>query len=164
MTDLEERVQRLEDIAAIQQLKLAYADCISSGLSGEGEFPRERFKNLFLPDAIWEANHYGQIEGNDAITDFYAKVGPKVSFVLQYQIGHTVEVAPSGTEATGQCYVWEPSSMAGRAIFSAGTYEERYRKVSDQWLFERVSVYIHFMTPYEDGWVKKPWPTRADFQ
>ena len=125
---------------------------------------RKRFKNLFLPDAIWEANHYGQIEGNDAIADFYAKVGPKVSFVLQYQIGHTVEVAPSGTEATGQCYVWEPSSMAGRAIFSAGTYEERYRKVSGQWLFERVSVYIHFMTPYEDGWVKKPWMTRADFQ
>ena len=53
MTDLEARVQRLEDIAAIQQLKLTYADCISAGLSGGAEFPRERFKNLFLPDAIW---------------------------------------------------------------------------------------------------------------
>ena len=163
MTDLEARVQQLENINAIQQLKLSYADCISSGLSGGEGFPRERFKNLFLPDATWEANHYGQIEGADAIADFYAKVGPKVTFVLQYQIGHTVNVAPSGTEATGHCYVWEPSSISGRAIYSAGTYDENYKKVDGKWKFERVSVYIHFMTPYEDGWVNKQWMTREDF-
>jgi hypothetical protein len=70
-------------------------------------------------------------------------------------IGHAIDIAPSGHEASGTCYLWMPATLNGRAVWLAATYDNRYRKVGGQWLFSQVKVTVAFMTPYETGWVQE---------
>jgi Asp-tRNA(Asn)/Glu-tRNA(Gln) amidotransferase A subunit family amidase len=39
---------------------------------------------------------------------------------------------------------------------NAITYDDQYRKINGAWYASRMQVNVHFITPYEDGWVKTP--------
>jgi hypothetical protein len=70
-------------------------------------------------------------------------------------VGHAIDLAPSGHEASGTWYLWMPATLNGRAVWLAATYHDRYRKVGGQWLFSQMQVNVAFVTPYETGWVQE---------
>jgi ketosteroid isomerase-like protein len=151
MPTLEERVQRLEDIEAIRRLKIRYA-----GLCDAQYDDPDGIASLFTDDAVWDGgNDFGVHHGKQAIRAFFAGVSQQISFALHYMIGHAIDIAPSGHEASGTCYLWMPATLNGRAVWLAATYDNRYRKVGGQWLFSQVKVTVAFMTPYETGWVQE---------
>jgi ketosteroid isomerase-like protein len=156
MATLEQRLQRLEDIAAIQRLKHAYGRFIDAGISRREPFPQDALMAQFTDDAIWEANYHGRFEGKPAIREFFAPIPEAVTFSLHYLLGSTIDIAPSGVEATGHWYTFETLTVGGRAAWLAATYDDRYVKENGRWLFRHVTAKIFFFTPYESGWVKEP--------
>ena len=58
---LEERIQRLEDIEAIKQLKAEYCAYCDDGYNPDG------IANLYTEDAVWDGGPFGRYEGRDAI-------------------------------------------------------------------------------------------------
>ena len=150
MPTLEERVQRLEDIEAIRRLKIRYARLCDAQYDPEG------LAALFTDDAVWDGgSDFGVYQGKQAIRAFFAGVSKQITFALHYMIGHAIDIAPSGNEASGIWYLCVPATMSGRAVWLAATYDDRYRKVGGQWLFSQVKVTVAFMTPYETGWVQE---------
>ena len=111
---------------------------------------------LFTADAVGEGSGIGKYEGRQAIHAFWAGVSRIITFAVPHLTGHTIEFAPSGVEASGHWYNWEPVTVGGRAMFAAATHDDRYRKVNGRWLFSHLSVTVHFLTPYESGWVREP--------
>lgn len=155
MTTLEERLQRLEDIEAIRALKVRYAAACDAGYNPELIGP------LFTEDAVWDAGTFGRYEGRKAIKEFFAGASSAIPFALHYTLGHQIDVDPSGKRAHGTWYIFMPGTMKDKsgkdqAIWLAGTYADEYVKVDGRWYFQTVNGQIRFMTPYEQGWVKKP--------
>ena len=55
-TDIERRLQALEDIEAIKKLKIRYCHCADAQ-----DYPG--FASLFTEDAVWEGGAFGHAEG-----------------------------------------------------------------------------------------------------
>lgn len=150
MPTLEERVQRLEDIEAIRRLKIRYAQLCDANYDPDG------LAALFTEDAVFEGGALGNYNGREAIRQFMAGVSKQLTFAVHFMIGHMIDVAPSGTEATGSWYLLDAVTANGRADWIAVTYDDRYRKVDGQWLFSHVKVNFAFWTHFDTGWVKDP--------
>ena len=150
MPTLEERVQRLEDIEGMRQLKIRYAGLCDAHYDPDG------LAALFTDDAVWDGgSDFGVHHGTQAIRAFFAGVSQQITFALHYMIGHAIDIAPAGHEASGTWDLFVPATMHGRAVWLAATYNDHYRKVRGQWLFSQVQVTMAFMTPYETGWVQE---------
>ena len=153
MASIEQEVQRLKDIEEIRALKTRYAELCDDNYNPDG------LAALFTEDAIWHGPPMGTFHGPKEIREFFAGVSAHLTFALHMTMCHRIEIGPSGTDAIGHWYTWTPATMDGRAVFIAATYDDEYKKVNGAWLFHRVNAHIHFLTPYEAGWVKEPFLT-----
>ena len=149
MATLEERLQRLEDIEAIRDLKIRYAQYCDE------MYNPEKIGPLFVEDAVWEGAGFGPFVGRQAIKDFFAGVSSAFTFALHYTLGHQIDVDPSGKTAKGTWYIFMPATINGGAVFMGAQYADDYVKRDGRWFFKHVRVQSHFMTPYEKGWVKQ---------
>ena len=153
MATLEERVQRLEEIAAIKRLKRLYARTVDRFAPGE------EFAALFTEDGVLDSDPLGYYEGRAAIAEFFNGARKTFSFFLHYTDAPIIDIAPSGTEATGTWYMWEPATRNGEAVWMGVTCNDRYKKVNGEWKFTYFGAKNHFVTPYDQGWVKQPFLT-----
>ena len=102
-TDIERRLQALEDIEAIKKLKIRYCHCADAQ-----DYPG--FASLFTEDAVWEGGAFGHAEGRKAIEEFLRGVqAQSLPFALHYVMNATIEV--TGNTAVGQWYLLEPCTM-----------------------------------------------------
>ena len=155
MDDLEHRLARLEAIEAIRQLKARYADVCDTG------YDPDRMEPLFTRDAVWDGGErFGRYEGIDAIRGFFAGVSSQITWALHYMIAPIVEVEPDGRTATGSWYLWQPCTVVGtdgpQAVWLTGRYADRYRLDDGGWRFSEVRLDVQTVTPFEDGWVRRP--------
>ena len=68
-----------------------------------------------------------------------------------------IVIKVKGDKAYGKWYIWMTGTQDGtKAFWAGGFYEDEYVKVGGKWLFSRVKANILFLTPYEEGWAKKP--------
>lgn len=149
MPKLEERVQRLEDIEEIRRLKVRYAQAVDAG------FDVDTLMSLFTDDAVLDGGSFGVSTGSHAIREFYERNREELTFTRHFLCGSVIDIDPSGTEASGQWYLWEVGTFKGEAILTAITYDDTYRKVNDSWKFAHKKLNIAFFTPYDKGWVKQ---------
>ena len=68
MSELEQRITRLEDIEAIKQLKARYCE-----ICDDMHNP-DRVTSVFAEDAIWESPDFGKAEGHAAIRDLFQQI------------------------------------------------------------------------------------------
>ena len=84
---------------------------------------------------------------------------PRVlSFAIHHLTNPVVSVADDGESGEGRWYLLQAATMmqGNRAVWIAGRYEDRFRRVDREWLFERVSIQTRFITPYASGWAEVP--------
>jgi ketosteroid isomerase-like protein len=149
MSSVEERLQRLEDREAIRELKIAYAKACDG-------YDIDQVVSLMTDDVVWDGGErFGRHEGKAAVRAFLSETWKQLTWALHYMTGESITIAPSGTEATGSWYLWEPCTMSDRAIWLAGRYDDEYRKVDGRWYFSRVTLRVDMSTPFEAGWVKQ---------
>ena len=147
---LEQRVQRIEDIEAIRELKMEYCrHC-------DNKYDPDPIAALFTEDAVWDGGgSFGKYEGRDAIRNFFRGVSGKLPFAMHYVTNSSIDV--QGDQATGQWYLHCPVTFAegNQAVWGAGFYEERYVKVAGKWRFKELKVISTFWTPFDKGWAKQ---------
>ena len=149
--DLEQRIARLEAIEAIKQLKAVYAEVCDQNYDPVKMYP------LFCADAIWEEpTLFGRFEGREAICEFFAGVSAPISWALHYMIAPKITVNDDLVNAEGTWYLWQPCTIDGTAVWLTGTYFDRYRKDEGVWKFSEVHLSVQTISPFDEGWVKRP--------
>ena len=159
LEQLAARIQRLEDIHAINNLIVTYARASDRHNDPDLMVP------LFTEDgALDVGSGYGRFQGHDVLRAFFLETPKIISFSLHYMISPQIEIGEDGRSARAFWYLWEPASMpdpaTGReeAVWIGGTYDADLVKVDDgRWLFKEIRLKMEFMSPYGEGWARRPW-------
>ena len=163
MTELEARLNTLEDVEEINKLQRAYGYYLE-------HWEKQQLVDLFSdgPDISIDTGR-GLYLGQEGIKQFFF-TGKRSSEFLHalMQLSGIVDVDPDGKTAKGRWYGFGPHAIPRdgvvRASWSAGEYEDEYIKEDGKWKFRKIHWRLIFSTPYEDGWVKTPiMPVPADF-
>jgi len=110
INELAKRVQKLEDIEAIKQLKAEYADAC------DDLYNPKRMRDLFTKDAVWdgEKEGFGKYVGIDEVCNFFDGAKNSLLFGVHFFLQPRIKIL-SDTEAEGVFYLWQTSTMKSGA-------------------------------------------------
>jgi len=153
MTDqeLKEKIQRLDDIEAIKNLKARYCAYCDDNYDADG------IASQFVEDGVWDGGIRGKYEGREAIRAFFKEGTRRITFAVHQVLNPIIEV--DGDTAHASWYLLQPCTEGGQAYWVSGVYRDDYVKVDGKWFYQNLSVTFNFWTPYEQGWAKQPFPT-----
>jgi hypothetical protein len=144
--DLRRRVERLEAIEQIRDLKWRYARC-ADARDARG------LADLFTEDGIFDGGaELGRHEGREAIYRYISDTLERLEWAAHYMTNGSIEVAEGGDTATGSWRLWEPSTIAGEATWILGTYRDEYRRVDGTWLFSLSELRLDAVAPVRSDW------------
>ncbi|MEM7540433.1 MAG: nuclear transport factor 2 family protein [Pseudomonadota bacterium] len=151
MSDVEARIKVLEDREAIKELKARYCYIVDSR-------DWEAWSRLFTDDAEGEFLGFGTMSGREGFLQFAKRnIGPSLPFMVHMVCNPIIKI--SGDQASGRwyfnvpCQSSEKSGMfGGQAGWLQGLYDERYRRVDDEWLISYMKASFHFGASVVDGW------------
>jgi hypothetical protein len=157
LRELETRVEALEAVHAITNLKAEYATLVDSRYTLDG--PREpaelariadRIAALFAQDAVWDGGEpLGRWVGPEEIRKRFLE--PTLRFTLHYFVKPHIEV--DGARARGRWDILAPITFGnGRPGWMAGTEDDEYVRVDGRWLHSHMKLTVTFMGPELRGW------------
>jgi limonene-1,2-epoxide hydrolase len=145
------RLQRIEDIETIKQLKARYCAFCDDNYNPQG------IASLFTDDGVWDGGDLGKAEGHAAIIKFFERAPSAFSFAIHHVMNPIIEV--DGDRATGRWYLLQPLTRRSRegeegAMWLAGRYEDEYVRIIREWKFKRLKFITRFLASYEEGWAR----------
>jgi len=145
-----DRLRALEDIEAIKCLKSLYAAAC------DNHYDADAIADLFTEDAVWDGGSLGKAAGRERIRAFFRHAPKFFPFAIHHVMNPAIEV--DGDRATGQWYLLQPATMAkgNQAVWLSAAYHDDYVRVGGKWMFQHLRVTANFLTPYEEGWARKP--------
>ena len=148
MRSIEERLQKLEDEAAIKVLKAHYCEHCDNQYDPDG------IASLFIEQGVWDGGFMGRFEGREAIREHFKGVSSVMGFAIHHVTNPIIEV--DGDTATGQWYLWQPCTQTKRetGIWLAARYLETYVRSTDGWRFDQMIIHPRMFAPYEGGWAE----------
>lgn len=158
MSDLEQRLQHIEDLEAIRRLKhYHYCHCVDRAVAGDSAAIEETVSR-FSDDIVADFTGFPLAEGREAATAFYAQGVPSMlSYSQHYVFNEVIDI--QGDSATGLWYLQCPviftaSSPLGREApgLIAGRYEEEYVREGGIWKWRRIVALLDVMSPTETLW------------
>lgn len=144
------RIDRLESIEAIKQLKARYcAHC-------DDHYAPDAIAALFTEDAVWDAGEaFGTYHGREAIRAFFAGVSETITFAAHLVLNPVIEV--DGDEARGRWRLIMPCTVvengAPEARWMVSSYDDRFVRRDGVWLFQSLEVRVNLVAPHLKGWV-----------
>jgi len=153
----EARLQAVEAVQAIQNLKARYASLVDSRYTRDGavepaELARiaDEIALLFSEDAVWDGGErLGLCRGRNEIRKRFLE--PTLRFTLHYFVKPHIEVA--GEHARGRWDILAPVTFGdGVPGWMAGTESDEYVQVDGSWLHSRMQLTVIFMGPELRGW------------
>jgi hypothetical protein len=157
LEELAARVQRLEDKEAIEHLLVLYAQ------GSDKQNDPDIMVPLFTEDGVFEVGSgYGTYVGHESIRKFLEGAPDIIKWSLHYMISPQIDIAEDGKTAKVFCYLWEIANMENRngdlePVLIGGTYHNEAVKLpSGEWRFNHVRLGMEIMSPFYQGWVKKP--------
>jgi SnoaL-like protein len=153
VTELTDRIARLEAVEAIKILKARYARACDPVPDGE------LIASMFTEDGVFDCGElFGVHHGREAIGRHFAR-GPEVLKWALHLIGSPiVEVAGDLRTATGSWYLWQPMTTlepdgSAQARWLCGEYHDTYAcDEQGTWRFASVRLDIGIYAAYERGW------------
>jgi SnoaL-like domain len=155
MKELETKVQQLNDIEAIRELRCRYHECINEGNNGD-------IPSLFTEDADLDFGHLGKVKGTAGLKKFFGAIGappkrpgqpPTYSFVKQFIHNHVVHV--HGDTGDGFAYLFATPVHKGESYVVAARYNDEYVRQDGQWKFKRMDLTAYYMVPLREGWAQE---------
>lgn len=141
MSDLEERLQTMEDREAIRELTAQYCQCAVRGDAAG-------VVTLFTEDGVMEAGDTRE-QGHERLLTLY-----KESFADLRPIpcvhNHVIEL--EGDRATGTCTVELRMVENGEPYTAAGWYEDDFVRVGSAWKFSRRRLFFYHRVALSKGW------------
>jgi hypothetical protein len=151
---VESRLDRLEALDAIRQLKARYCQT-----ADDSACARE-FADLFLEDAVLdEGEEFMVLHGREQIYRAHIATWQHTRMNQHLAVSPTIEV--NGDSATGhwkllQLITSESAEGRPQAFWSCGWYREQYQRTAEGWRFRHVEARIHFCSLYDKGWATSP--------
>jgi ketosteroid isomerase-like protein len=144
---IQRRLQILEDIEAIRQLKARYcAGC-------DDDHDPDTLTGLFHDDAVWEATSNGRYEGSAAIRGFFSdlRASGRIRNSAHHAINPIIEV--DGDSATGHwrlimLYTSNTSDGGHQYLRIIGWYRETYRRKNGEWRFQSLFCQVEEHAAY----------------
>ena len=138
---LEQRLQRLEDIEAIRQLKADYAEAC------DDDHNPERIAALFLPDAVWHRLGEDPCEGHDQIKAYMRAIRESGRLRNSSHLFMNPHITIDGDSATGHwklVMVYTGNVPGGGTQYHRiiGSYDEQYERHAGRWMFRRLEVTV----------------------
>lgn len=148
LESLERRIQALEDVEAIKNLKARYCTYC------DDNYDADSIVSLFVEDAVWDGGIRGKAEGRPAIRDFFVRAPQRLSFAVHMVMNPIIEV--DGDHATGIWYLFQACTYAEgqRPVWGSARYDEEYVRVDGRWMFKTLKLTSFFWTPFDEGWAK----------
>ena len=145
---LEAQVREVADREAIRELTAQYCHCVVAG-DGEG------LVALFTDDASLETHFPGGSGQGDVAPTGAAQLRETYKDVGAMQLkpfihNHLIEV--DGDQARGVCSVEIRFAQGGEAYTGAGHYEDEYRRVGNDWKFQKRRLIVYHWVPLSKGW------------
>jgi uncharacterized protein (TIGR02246 family) len=155
---LEERVQRIEDIEAIKQLKATYARHLDNGYDPDG------IASLFTEDGLWVIKGVGgEAKGAAGIKQHCRNLKEGIAWGQHNISSPIVTLSDDGQGAEATFYLVclltmaeSPQQPEKEAFVLAGKYSDKLVKVGDRWFFAEMTGTIDQSSPWTEGWVKSP--------
>jgi hypothetical protein len=159
LTQYRERVERLEDQAAIENLTATFGYYFDKGLWREAS-------DLFTGDGRFEYGQRGVYIGKDRIHRSMLLFGPE-GLAAGHLNNHmmlqaVIIVAGDGKTATGR---WQGPVMLGEpgtnGVWGVGIYENSYVKEGGVWKIASLHFYPTAWTDYDKGWMNSQLPMKG---
>jgi hypothetical protein len=165
LEELQERIQRLDDIKQIEQLQKIFGY-----YQDYGEW--QKIADLFADsDPSVEEADRGVYKGKESVRRYYIDLlgngnkppRPGILSIL-FQLQGVVTLDPGGKTAKGRWYGMgmeaKPTASLHegelRQTWINGIYENEYVKEDGKWKIKHLHFNLTFRTPYEAGWLKVP--------
>lgn len=151
LTAYKQRVERLEDQAAIENLQAMYGYYFDKGMW-------EDVADLFTAKGSFEYGMRGVYIGKDRIRRALLLFGPNglapAHLNNHMQLQNVIVVADDGKTATGR---WQGMVMLGEpnanGVWGIGIYENTYVKEGGVWKLDKLHFYPIGFTDYDKGWL-----------
>ena len=136
---LEQRIQVLEDIEAIKQLKALYCE-----ICDDMHNP-DRIASVFADDPIWESDDFGKAQGHTEIQALFKKFQDMFRFSQHNIMNPRIEV--TGDRATGIWYIMGPWTFTedGAEKWFALRYDDDYVKIDGEWKYQHLRVALRMV-------------------
>jgi len=155
--ELVNRIGRLEDVRAIEQLKFKYAGYCDDSYDPEG------IASLFTEDGRWVVDgEGGTMTGHEEIKAHFRALSEKITWAQHYMIAPKVELSEDGQSAVGRFYLLclctiertdDPSQKD--AVILTLNYTDQFVKRNGTWYFQELLGSTHQVSNWDQGWVKQ---------
>lgn len=152
VAELSSRIQYLEDVHAITQLRARYCQALDDGYW-------EDLMAAFVPDGCF--NGLSVVTGHEEMLEFFPGLLDTVGAWWHFSSNETVTV--DGDHATGTTWLLQPCVVEGQSQLAAGRYDDTMVRTTDGWKFEERKVRFFFWSSLEEGWdaARFSWPPSA---
>ncbi|WP_019158594.1 nuclear transport factor 2 family protein [Brevibacterium senegalense] len=140
--DLLARVQRLEDIHEISQLRARYCQALDDGRW-------EDLADTFTDDGAFIG--LSTARGREEMLEFFPTLNAStVTSWWHFSSNETVDI--DGDEASGVTWLLQPCVVDGQSQIAAGRYEDVMVRTASGWRFRTRKVSFFFWSSLESGW------------
>ena len=137
-SDLQARIERLEDLEAIKHLKALYCEIC------DDDHNPDRIVQIFTEDCVWEGAGIGRAEGHSGLRTLFEGFQKAMSFSQHMAMNPRIELDGSTARATwdflGPFTFRVPDSPSGKTRWQVARYVEEYAKVDGAWKIHRLNV------------------------
>jgi hypothetical protein len=154
----DQRLERLEDVEKIKEIKYLYACHLDDG------FDAESIAGLFTEDGEWIIKGVGgEVRGRAAIKFHCENLKSNISWSQHNIFAPRIELNAEGDKAVARfnlvCLLTmnsDANGSSGEAYILAGHYEDQLVKVGGKWFFKAMTGVIEQSSPWTQGWVNSP--------
>jgi ketosteroid isomerase-like protein len=148
---LEQRVQRLEDIQEIANLKARYLNGADGGWSfNKKPSDPDVVVPFFAEDGVWHSESQGRAEGRAAIREAWSKFSSVMPFAIHCISNPLIDV--DGDTGTGEWHVlMKGVAASGVEFWSAGIYQDTFVRTAEGWRIKETRPRLIFLGPYNEG-------------
>jgi ketosteroid isomerase-like protein len=148
---LEQRIQALEDMRDIANLKARYINGADSGFDAKHKVDVEDIVDMFIPNGWWHASSHARFDGHDAIRKGFLGFRDQLPFAYHNIANPLIEV--DGDRAHAEWHMtWTGTDESGLELWTAGVYLDELVRTAKGWKFESVYLRVAYQGPYADGW------------
>lgn len=156
--EIEQRLNKLEDLEAIKKLKYTYALSLDEGYDGD------KVAELFVTDGLWSISGVGgTAKGKEGIRQHTNNLGRDIKWGQHNIFAPVIEISPDGLSALGKfnlicllTMVTPEDPNKNEAYILSGKYKDKFVKIDGKWYFEELTGSIEQSSPWSEGWVKQP--------
>jgi proline iminopeptidase len=146
---LEARLQRIEDIQAITELKAAYCNAADGGWD-RPTHDADAVAALFVEDGVWEGGASGRGVGREEIRKLFDGFKP-APFAFHRVSNPIIQV--HGDRASGEWHVLVAITFEGdKHLWIGGVYNDTFVRTPRGWRFKHLKFTQAFRTRNAEGW------------